>query len=455
MEDEVKKEEIQQEENKIVETEQPKPAKSFFSRLIREHKEKKEKKRKQLESEKLSDEENKKIEEKLVVANQEVKEKSERKKKIKNICFFILNIVLVAAILLWNILSSEDFIPLDLSKVNFLYVAIVIVLLAFAYFFDVSSIHRMIYRKSMRSRWALAYKSTSILRYYDAVTPMSTGGQPFMVTYLTSRDIPGSTSLSIPIAKLLFQKSIWLLTTTFCLIYTLVVGSVSVMSLVASVIGYLICFFLVGTIMLLSFSKKVGNKLVVWVLKLLVKMRIVKNYDKQYAKVMNFVEDYQQIMKEYGKAKWDVVYQFVLHLFRIICIYSIPYFIYQCFPSVEGATQGSYIAFFVYAGMVDLASSFIPLPGGTGMNEISFTALFTPYLKGYTFWALLLWRFCTYYFYLLQGIGVLGYDTVYGNRKYRWIQAKRKLQAESQEFKRIQIEQFRRERNRRRKKQKV
>lgn len=426
---------------------------SFFSRLIQKHKDKKAKKLQQIESEKLSDEESKKVEEKLVARTQEVKEHSERKKKIKNICFFIFNIVLVAAILVWNVLSSEDFVALDLSKVNFQFVLVVIALLVAINLLDVAGVHRMIYRKTMRSRWALSYKSMVNLRYYDAITPMAAGGQAFMLTYLTSRDVPGSTALSIPISKLLFQNISWLMVTGFCLIYSFATGMSSLVT-IASVIGFLLCFALVAAIMLFSFSKKIGNKLIVWGLKLLVKMRIVKNYDKQYARAMNFVEDYQNIMKEYSKAKWDVVYQLLLHLMRIVCLYAIPYFIYSSFPHIEGAVEGSFIEFFVYTGMIELAASFIPLPGGTGMNEITFTALFAQYLKGYTFWALLLWRFCSYYFYLLQGIGLIAYDTLYGNRKYRWIKTRRTLQEESQEFKRLQIEQFRKERNRRRKKTK-
>ncbi|MBP3619307.1 MAG: flippase-like domain-containing protein [Clostridia bacterium] len=427
---------------------------SFFSRIIEKHKEKKAKKLEQINKEKLSEAEHKKVEEKLVEASKEVEQKSSKKKKIKNVLFFILNVVLVAGILMWNIFSSDDFTPLNLSEIKFQYVAVVLFFLVLIVVFDVMAVHRMIYRKTMRSRWALAYKSTSILRYYDAVTPMATGGQAFMVTYLTSRDVPGSTALSIPIAKLLFQNSAWLIITAVCLVVSFATGMSSLVS-VASILGFILAFALLAIILLLSLSKKVGNKLVTWVLKLLVKMRILKNYDKHYAKVQHFVEDYQNIMKEYGKTKFDIVYQIVLHGFRNILLFSIPYFIYLAFPPSEGAAIGDFSTFFVYAAMIDLASSFIPLPGGTGMNEITFTALFSQYLKGHTFWALLLWRFCSYYFYLLQGLGVVSYDAVYGNRKYRWVKKKFNLQQESQEFKRLQIEVFRQERNKRRRKQKV
>lgn len=204
-------------------------------------------------------------------------------------------------------------------------------------------------------------------------------------------------------------------------------------------------------VLFLSLSKKLGVKVVSWGIKLLVKLHILKDFDKYYTKVLRFVEDYQSIMKEYSRAKWDIIWQIILHGLRFFCLYSIPFFIYCSFMGWDGAKFGN---FFVLTAMIDLASSFIPLPGGTGMNEITFTFLFQQYLGGATFWALLLWRFCSYYFYLLQGLGVLTYDTVYGNRKYRWIKKRNALQAESLQFRHLQIENFRQERDKRRKKQK-
>jgi len=438
----------EKEEIKIVEEAKVKKQ-SFFSRLKNRIKEKKAKKLELIENEHLSEEESKKVEEKIVEANKEVTDKSSKNKKIKNIIFFIFNIVLVAGILIWNIYTTEDFAPINLFNINFLYVFVVLLLLVGIMLLDVFSIHRMIYRKTMRSRWNLSYKSLSILRYYDAVTPLASGGQAFMVTYLTSRDVPGSTSLSIPIAKLVFQNIAWLTIAFVCLIISCSGGSSAFIS-TTSIIGFLLGALMIVVILFLSFSKKWGKKLVSWGLRLLVKMKILKSYEKHYDKVLSFIEDYQNIMKEYSRAKLDVFYQLILHGLRFVCLYSIPFFIYCSFMGFDGSKFGE---FFVFTAMIELASSFIPLPGGTGMNEITFTFLFKQYLGGATFWALLLWRFCSYYFYLLQGIGILSYDTIYGNRKYKWIKTKLALQSESQEFRRLQIESFRNERTKRRKKQ--
>ncbi len=426
---------------------------SLFLHPLKLFKAKRSKRLAEIENAKLSAEQNKLVKEKVEEASKEVSKSSSKKTKIKNILFFIFNLALVAGILIWNVMTTDDFSALDVSKVSLLNFLYVLLFLAVIVILDVMSVHRMIYRKTMRSRWKTSYKALGVMRYYDAVTPMSSGGQAFMVTYLTARDIPGSTSLSIPISKLLFQNISWITITGVCLVLSFARDMGSLVS-AASIIGFILALGMVLFIMFVSFSKKLGNKLVSWGVKLCAKMHIVKNYDKTYAKVKNFVEDYQNIMKEYSHAKFDVFIQLVLHAARSVCLFSIPYFIYKIFPFEEAAgyPMGDYGTFFIYTAMIDLASSFIPLPGGTGMNEITFSFLFSSYLGGNTFWALLLWRFCSYYFYLLQGIGILAYDTVYGNRKYRWVKKCRELQDESQEFRKIQIDNFRRQRNNRRKK---
>ena len=166
----------------------------FFCRLREKRKRKKMQKIEEIQRQEISIEENKKVEKKLEEVTKEVTKSSERKKRIKNIVFFIFNIVLVAGILIWNVYSTEGFTPLSQLTIRFEYLAVILTFLILIITFDVMAVHRMIYRKTMRSRWCLSYKAAATLRYYDAVTPMATGGQAFMVTYLTGRDVPGSTA---------------------------------------------------------------------------------------------------------------------------------------------------------------------------------------------------------------------------------------------------------------------
>ena len=181
-------------------------------------------------------------------------------------------------------------------------------------------------------------------------------------------------------------------------------------------------------------------------------MKIIKNYDKQYEKITKYISDFQDVMQQYAKSPKDFLFLVGMSLLRMVFHYSIPFFIIYFF---NGGIDGSmFVPVFVMCNLVDMASSFFPLPGGSGMNEISFAAAFGSIVgqNNILVWVLLGWRFFSYYIYLLQGIIILSYDVSYGNRKYRWNVCRQNLIEESNQFKQIQIDNFRLARSRRRKK---
>ena len=53
--------------------------------------------------------------------------------------------------------------------------------------------------------------------------------------------------------------------------------------------------------LLLSMSKRIGNSLVVKILKFLKKIHLIKHYDKTFEKVNGVVSNYQNTMKTYAK----------------------------------------------------------------------------------------------------------------------------------------------------------
>lgn len=77
------------------------------------------------------------------------------------------------------------------------------------------------------------------------------------------------------------------------------------------------------------------------------------------------------------------------------------------------------------------------------MSEISFTVIFANiFPNGTVFWALLFWRFMTYYIYIIQGLCIVIYDYFIGNKKFKWLQKKWELEAESMLFEEEQIKKY-------------
>ena len=393
-----------------------------------------------------SEESKKKIDE----YEQQVAVQKSPKKKMWSALFFVFNIVMVVGIVLYQVFFNEDFVGLTEISINGWYFLALIVVFLIIQYVDVLPMAYLVKKACKRSRFKLSFKATMYGRYYDAITPMSTGGEPVQITYLLSHDVPATSSLSIPMAKLFFVQLTWFFVSLVCLIISFTSDAYNTFVSIASYIGFILNFVLLFFIFFLAIAKNVGKRLVVRVLKLLQKMKIVKDYEKQYKKVTAYVEDYQNIMITYMKSPKDFIVMFVTIGVRTVLLYFLPFLVYCSLVGFEIELFGT---FFIMGVLIDLAAGFFPIPGGSGMSELSISAMFAAFFPSSTLvWAMLIYRFFNYYAYLLIGLGVTLYDLFYGKRKYQWLKKQRELQAESREFRAVQIQNFRAERATRRRK---
>ena len=368
-------------------------------------------------SEQVLEENIEKQKKKIDEVEQAVSKQNSRKKKIWNWVFFAINIVVVACVLFYQLSQEKVVAPVGLK----IYILPLICLIATFLLANVSEsfgISYLVKRNIGKWKYGLSYKVNAIGRYYDAITPLATGGQPFQITYLKNHEVPLHCAMSIPLAKMVFHQICWILISFVCLIISFAMPKYNTFVSVASVMGFVLGSALLFLIVFLSVSRSVGRKLVVGVLKLLQKMHIIKNYEKQYEKIMKTIEDYQSVMRQYAKSPRDLIIILLTYFVKLCATYILPYLVYAMY---NGFDSSLFFDFFEMSVLIDLAAGFFPLPGGTGMSELSFSAMFGAYFSGGTlFWALITWRIFSYYFYLLQGITIISYDMFYGNRKYKW-----------------------------------
>lgn len=360
-----------------------------------------------------------------------VKHKSS-KRKMWSFIFLVVNIAIVVALFL-GMTEGGNMTSLKDLKVNGWWLAGSLAMIFVLLKLEQMKYKLLIKKSTKKKRPFLSYKVAIVGKYYDLITPLATGGQPFQVYYLTQRGVKASTAISIPVARYIFQQIIY---TIFSVV--IMIGSVTFLkvdfvggtgSTIVSAtcwVGFSLNILATSAIVLISTSK-LGHKLVVAGLKLLYKMRIVKDYDKQYNKLIKTVEGYQRTMKFYAKSPKVMISMIILSVVSLVIQYSIPFLIYCTFVGFE---INVWLQTMVVALIVDIAAAFIPLPGGSGVSELSFTAMFTALFGAETFWALLLWRLITYYSQLLLGIGVSIYDYAIGNKKNEKLMAKWKEEAE-------------------------
>lgn len=344
--------------------------------------------------------------------------KKQNKKRNFSIWFFIANIVVIACIFTYNALTGgvSDIRDLFTGETYWRYLFIGIGIYVLLLIIDSLKFAQLIHKGTGRFRFWTSFKTHLLGKYYDNLTPMSTGGQPFQIFYLKSRGIRSDIATTIPLAKFI----VWQFVNAFICAFVLITQRhfyadknwIVVTLAWASLAGML---FIVLSVLLLSLSKKVMPKFVMSILKFGQKIKLVKNYKATFRRVLRFVREYQVSMKSYIKHFPTMVTQILTSIVTIFLNALIPFFIYKAFNPFGLIGPLEIITNLL---ICDMASSLFPLPGGSGAAELSFATVFAKYFpSNFLVWALVMWRLVSYYSYIVFGALVLGYDTIWGNRK--------------------------------------
>lgn len=359
----------------------------------------------------------------IVEKSQEsVKKQRSKKKRWLNFAFLMLNLVVVIGVLIYNFVDNGELVGLGelfTQKINWWWLLAGVGVFLLATFLDALRIFIMTFHITKRARPFLSYKATALCRFYDIMTPLSTGGEPFQVFYLNKRGLPAATATSVPIGKYIYSQFYFIIFVAAVLIlqHNYII-TLNPWLLTVCYIGFGINVFVFASILFLSISKKVAPACAVGILKLLAKMRIVKDYRKTFVKVMHTIRDYVSTMRQFISNIWVALLMLVCSVVCLIVSYSVPFMVYATFMPLDSNWLTIWVELATIAVVFDVAFSVIPLPGGVGVAEVSFLAVFGSFFgAGFAVWAMLLWRIFTYYAVLLQGILIIFYDFLVGNKK--------------------------------------
>ena len=160
----------------------------------------------------------------------------------------------------------------------------------------------MIHNKTKKWRPWFSFKLATIGRYYDHITPLGSGGQPFEIYYMKKNSYSGDIATAVPLAKYMAWQIAFVLMGVFILIFYAPYHNTSTVVLILAWIGLGLTLTLFLFVLFMSITKKWGASLVVGVLKLLHKMHIIKDYKKALIKVLRFVKQYQYCIKTFAKS---------------------------------------------------------------------------------------------------------------------------------------------------------
>lgn len=264
-------------------------------------------------------------------------------------------------------------------------------------------------------------------KYYECITPTATGGQPMQILYLHSCGVSGGKSSSVVMMKYNVQMlaaaivgaivmGVW----GRLLFEVIPDGTISVGIYAAGWVGFSINACAPVFLTIVIFCPKLLKKITNWILLFLRKIHIVKKYEERKARIYRAIDDFAVCSQFIFKHPLKFLQLLGLCFVEPAALCIIPYFVFTALCG--GQIQGAENLFFTVAALSTYstyAAVYIPTPGNSGAVEMVFMLAFAALSGDVLFWVILVWRFVTFYIYIVMGIGMNLHDLVRGIVKRR------------------------------------
>ncbi len=347
-----------------------------------------------------------------------------RKKLFKNI-FTIVFITLMVAVIGYTfyndfIARGEQFSWIaigDTVKNNLHYLLLAITALLMTFVLKGFKLSCTCKSLTGRFRFKTCVETGIVGHYYNNVTPLAVGGQPFEVLHLSKRGIAGGTATSIVISTYFMNQFGFVSVGIFSIValapsvnlLNLSSGIIDSSTILAlrplAIIGLSFCAMMPLLIILFSVMPRICAKLVKFILGVAGKLKLVKKPELTTYKTIKQVFNNSRCLKKLAKRPLVLILSYLVSLAEQVASCSIAYFILKFFGfNWNTSFCLEWLQIISICTLINAAVSFVPTPGNTGAADISFYWMFSySIVPGLAFTAMLTWRLLGYYSYLLIG----------------------------------------------------
>jgi len=239
--------------------------------------------------------------------------------------------------------------------------------------------------------------------FFNAITPFSSGGQPFQIYVLNKNKIKLTSATNIVVQETIIHQislSIILIMTMFLNII-LNIYNLDFYMFMLLLIGFLLNAVVIVFLFIIAYGKKIDNTFIKFIITILYKLKIIKNKDEKLKKWEENIHDFNIASKNLLKDKKKFIKLVFINAIAIVCLYLVPL--------TTLFSLGEYKAFdgiisIVLVSFVSIICCFVPLPGGAIGQEYLFALFFGIYIKNPLLSSLMiLWRLITYYLPMIVG----------------------------------------------------
>lgn len=291
----------------------------------------------------------------------------------------------------------------QILTMNWIYLLIAFLFLFLFFTFKSLSIYSFGKKINKDFKFIQAIQLVLRTQFFNAVTPFATGGQPYQIYYLKHCGIDYASSTSIVLQNFIVYQIALVILGLIALFTNQVLDIFNNSKLLAKLIalGFILNTLVIIIMFVVAFSKKMNKKIIGLGIKILTKLRLVKDKEKKLKEWDNNINEFHNSALKLLDDKKTFIGNILFNFIALCAIYLIPLFILYAMGQFNIINIGITI---VTSAYVMIIGSFVPIPGGTGGLEFGFITFYSNFITGSKLSAtMLVWRFITYYFSMILG----------------------------------------------------
>lgn len=318
-------------------------------------------------------------------------------------------LLLITAIVLAFVLK-DDFpdIIRALKNANVLYILIALVCFFAALAFEARAYQEIIRAYSFNYTFKKSYRMLLITKFFNGITPFSTGGQPMQIYMLKKDGVRITKATNIIIQNFIIYQAALVLFGIFAVLVNHFNPMFQEVNLLKKLVtlGFIANTLVMVGLIIISFSSKFNHFIVKLGINILDKLHLVKDKQAKLDRWNERINDFHEGTDYLKKNKLLCLRTFIYNLFYLGLYYLMPFFVIMAINRgpVDTVTPLKTI---VASAYVSIVGSFVPIPGASGGIEYGFYRFFGNFIKGSLLKAsLIIWRTISYYLPMVVG-GVL------------------------------------------------
>lgn len=325
----------------------------------------------------------------------------------------IIILVIITGIVLYFSLKDEfNEIVNQILNINIGYLCLAFLAVISYWLLRSLALHKFTKKIKGNNKYSSSFQLMLRTQFFNAITPFSTGGQPYQIYYLKQEGVSTTLATSIIIQNFIVYQIALVLLGIIAVCSNFAFHMFDKVSLLQHLvlIGFITNTLVIIVMFIVSFSHKLNKKLISLGITILTKLHLVKDREQKLKEWYAYIERFHEGAKVLLENKWEFFKNIVYNIIALVALYSIPVILlysmgdYTSFNPLEAIATSAYVM---------LIGSFVPIPGASGGLEFGFISFYGNFIGGAKLKAImLLWRFVTYYFGLIVGAVALNIKRV-------------------------------------------